>query len=226
MRAQMPWVAACVLAAGATTAGAQEVREERHRTRGYDFAIAISQLQSERTDFDGGTIVSTDSSTGLGFNFDYHFAERWSAGASTAFQTVDYVAEIAEAGLGLGQPGEIVDGELDATSLIGHVKRHFDVGRSAVPYAIAGLGLVSVDTNIPEGPPVGSCWWHPWWGYVCERVQPTRTTTEAGMTVGLGVRWDFNRRLFLDASVERHWIDFDSADRPDFSQLRIAIGFR
>src|SRR5690606_14583627 len=142
-------------------------------------------------------------STGIGFSFDYHFAERWSAGANTAFQTVDYVAQIAEDGLGLGQPGEIVDGELDASTLMGHVKRHFEVGRNVAPYAIAGLGFVSVDTTIPEGPPIGSCWWHPWWGYICERVQPTRSTTEAGMMLGVGVRWDFTRRLFLDASVGR-----------------------
>lgn len=228
MQARRCWIAAVAFAACATAAQAQvDVRAERSRTRGgYDFAITLSQLESQDTSFDGGTIVSTESSTGLGFNFDYHFAERWSVGASTVFQTAAYVANIAEDGTGLGAPGEIVGGEFEATSLIGHVKRYFDIGRNVAPYATAGLGFVWIDTNIPEGPPIGTCWWDPWWGYVCERVQPTRTTTETGMMLGAGVRWDFTRRLFLDASVGRQWIDFDNADRPDFSELRIAIGFR
>ena len=42
--------------------------------------------------------------------------------------------------------------------------------------------------------------------------------------LGLGVRWDFSRRVFLDASVGREWIDLDNSDRPDFTQVRIAFG--
>jgi opacity protein-like surface antigen len=142
-----------------------------------------------------------------------------------AMHDMDYTASIALAGSPLGAPGQIVRNDLETQSVMGHVKRYFGTFGRVAPYATAGLGWVSIDTNVPTGPPVGYCWFDPWWGFVCDSVQPTRTTTELGTALGLGVRWDFSRRVFLDASVGREWIDFDNASRPDFTQLRIAFGF-
>jgi opacity protein-like surface antigen len=139
---------------------------------------------------------------------------------------IDYTADIALAGSPLGAPGQVVSNELDTQSLMGHVKRYFGNWESVTPYATGGLGWVSIDTNIPTGPPIAQCWFDPWWGYTCNAFQPTHTTTEMGTVVGVGVRWDFSRRVFLDASVGREWIDFDHGNRPDFSQLRIAFGLR
>ena len=96
--------------------------------------------------------------------------------------------------------------------------------RICSPTRRRSLGWVSIDTNIATRPPVGYCWFDPWWGLRCDSVQPTHTTTEVGTAIGVGVRWSFSRRVFLDASVGREWIDFDNADRPDFTQLRIAFG--
>jgi hypothetical protein len=60
-----------------------------------------------------------------------------------------------------------------------------------------------------------------------ERQGPTleeQRNAEFGTSVAFGVRWDFSQRVFLDASTGREWIDLDYADRPDFTQLRIAFG--
>ncbi len=209
-------------AAATHSAAAQDGTARRHD---FDVAIGLTHLQSESTVFDGGTVVDTDSSTGLGFNFDWRFKDRWSAGATMAMHDIDYTASIALAGSPLGAPGQIVRNDLETQSVMGHVKRYFGTFDRVAPYATAGLGWVSIDTNVPTGPPVGYCWFDPWWGFVCDSVQPTRTTTELGTALGLGVRWDFSRRVFLDASVGREWIDFDNASRPDFTQLRIAFGF-
>lgn len=192
----------------------------------FEFTIGIPYLQSETTPFDGGTTVETKSSTGLGFGFDWHFANRFSAGATLAMHDMDYTARIALAGSPLGAPGEVVRNDLDTQSLMGNVKRYFGNWSPVAPYATGALGWVSVDTNVPTGPPVGVCWFDPWWGLVCDSFQPTRTTTEFATALGLGVRWNFSRRVFLDATVGREWIDFDNADRPDFTQLRIAFGIR
>lgn len=199
-------------------------QEAAARGQDFEFAIGFPYLQSATTSFDGGTVVETESAAGLGFNFDWRFADRWSAGATAAMYDIDYTAQIALAGSPLGAPGEVVRNDLDTQSVMGHVKRYFGNWRRVAPYATGALGWVSIDTNIPTGPPVGSCWFDPWWGLVCSSFQPTRTTTELATAVGLGVRWDFSRRVFLDASVGREWIDFDNASRPDFTQLRIAFG--
>jgi opacity protein-like surface antigen len=214
--------AALCVAAVSPTAGAQE-NTGREK---FEFAVGVPHLQSETITFQGGTVVETGSSTGLGFNFDWSFAQRWSAGATLAMHDIDYTATIALAGSPLGAPGQVVSNDLDTQSLLGHVKRYFGSWSRLAPYATGGLGWVSIDTNIPTGPPVGVCWFDPWWGYRCDAVQPTRTATEMSTAVGLGVRWDFSRRVFLDASVGREWIDFDNGDRPDFTQLRVAFGLR
>lgn len=203
-----------------------EAQDGTSRPRDFEFAIGIPYLQSESTSFDGGTVVDTESSAGLGFNFDWRLTDRWSVGGTAAMHDIDYTATIAVAGSPLGAPGETVRNDLNTQSVMGHVKRYFGNFDRVAPYASAGLGWISIDTNIPNGPPIGRCWYDPWWGFVCDSIQPTRTTTEAGTMLGVGVRWDFSRRVFLDASYGREWIDFDNAHRPDFTQLRIAFGIR
>lgn len=215
-----------VLAFGAAALANVADAQDDARRQPLEFAIGVPVLESATTSFDGGTIVDTESSTGLGFSFDWRFADRWSAGATVAMHDIDYTADIRVAGSLLGAPGQVVQGDLDTQSVMGHVKRYFGNWTRVAPYATAALGWVSIDTNVPSGPPVGFCWFDPWWGLVCESIQPTRTSTELGTALNIGVRWDFSRRVFLDASVGREWIDFDNAQRPDFKQLRIAFGIR
>jgi hypothetical protein len=106
------------------------------------------------------------------------FADRWSAGATMAMHRIDYTANIALAGSPLGSPGEIVQNDLDTQGIMGHAKRYFGNWHRVAPYAGAALGWVTIDTNVPTGPPVGYCWFDPWWGLRCDSVQPTHTTTE------------------------------------------------
>jgi opacity protein-like surface antigen len=218
-----------ILAAALCTAvisQAAQAQEGTGRVKEFDFTIGLPHLQSATTTFEGGTVVDTGSSTGLGFNFDWRFAERWSAGATLAMHDIDYTATMALAGSPLGTPGPVVQNDLDTQSLMGHVKRYFGTWDRVAPYATTALGWVTIDTNIATGPPVNTCWFDPWWGLRCSSFQPTRTMTEAATALGVGVRWDFSRRVFLDASVGREWIDLDNSDRPDFRQVRIAFGIR
>jgi hypothetical protein len=201
-----------------------DAQESAGRRKDFDFTVGLPYLQSATTTFEGGTVVDTDSSTGLGFTFDWRFADRWSAGATLAMHDIDYTARMAVAGSAPGSPGVVVQNDLDTQSLMGHVKRYFGKWDRVAPYATAALGWVMIDTNIATGPPINSCWFDPWWGLLCNTVQPTRTMTEPGTVLGVGVRWDFSRRVFLDASVGREWIDLENSDRPDFRQLRIAFG--
>jgi len=59
------------------------------------------------------------------------------------------------------------------------------VGDSLSP--LAGIGWTWIDTNIPDGPPVGGCWWDPWWGYVCTTTYPTKTKSAFSYQATLGV---------------------------------------
>lgn len=224
MKMQLLIATVVAFAAGSAMAQAPDVRERRP-SRSYDVSVGLEHRDSAGTGFDGGTVVRTDSATGFAFAFDYHFSPRWSAGVTASNLRADYVADIAVDGP-LGTAGQRISSELDMASIMGHGKRFFGGFERVSPYISAGLGIVSVDTNIPDGPPLGFCWWHPWWGYVCERVQPTRSSTETAGSLGAGTRISLSPRLFLDVGITRQWIDFDTAHRPGFSSLRIAVGFR
>lgn len=224
MRMRILAAMAAAFAASAVSAQAPDVRESR-AARSYDVSLGIEHRAADATPFDGGTVVRTEATTGFSFTFDYHFSPHWSAGITASTLRADYVADIVVAGP-LGGPGQRIASKLDWASVMGHGKRHFGEFERVAPYLSGGLGFVSIDTNIPDGPPVGVCWWHPWWGYVCDSVQPTRSSTEFATALGAGVRIDVSRRLFLDVGVTRQWIDFDTADRPGFSALRLAVGIR
>lgn len=218
-----------LLAAGlcaAAVSAAANAQEGSARPGDFEFSVAFPYLESARTSFDGGTVVDTDASTGIGFDFDWRLSNRWSVGASLAMHDIDYTANMALVSNTLVPSTELIRNDLDTQSLMGHAKRYFGKWDRVAPYAAGALGWVSIDTNIPTGPPVGYCWFDPWWGFACSSFQPTHTTTELATSFGAGVRWDFSRRVFLDASIGREWIDFDNASRPDFRQLRIAFGTR
>jgi opacity protein-like surface antigen len=95
------------------------------------------------------------------------------------------------------------------------------------PFVSGGIGYAFIDTNIPEGPPVNTCWVDPWGGYVCNSYVPTKTESDFSYNAGLGVRFDVNRQFGLQAGYYKSWIDFSNAsDTPDFDIWRMDFIFR
>jgi opacity protein-like surface antigen len=95
------------------------------------------------------------------------------------------------------------------------------------PYLQLGLGWTHVDSNVADGPPVTGCWWDPWWGYVCADFFSTYKDTRFSWNAGLGVRYDFQNRMFLKGSINRIFVDGaqDAAD-PEFDLWRVELGWR
>ena len=93
------------------------------------------------------------------------------------------------------------------------------------PYDVGGLGNTNIDSNIPTGPPVGTCWYDPWWGYVCGEYQPTQSNTYTSFNVGLGIRWDINKRMFLRAGIGKHRVNADNTSEVDFDTRKLEVGF-
>jgi len=49
------------------------------------------------------------------------------------------------------------------------------LARPLTPYGTGGLGWSWVDNNIATEPPTVGCWWVPWYGYVCEGYENTKS---------------------------------------------------
>src|SRR5262249_25824490 len=95
------------------------------------------------------------------------------------------------------------------------------------PYVSAKVGWSFIDTNIPNGPPVSSCYWDPWWGYICGTWQDTRSFDELAYGVGLGIRWDATSTISVRLGYERNWLDLGEAtSTPAFDQIRVGVTAR
>jgi opacity protein-like surface antigen len=95
------------------------------------------------------------------------------------------------------------------------------------PFVSGGIGYTNWDTNIQNGPATGSCWFDPWYGYICSSYVPTKTESDFSYNAGLGIRYDVNRQFGLQAGYYRTWIDIAKASStPDFDIWRLDFIFR
>jgi hypothetical protein len=94
------------------------------------------------------------------------------------------------------------------------------------PYISANLGTTYIDSGIPTGNISSGYCWDPWYGYYypCANAQ-TYTSTEINYGLALGLRYDFNRKLYIKGDVGKNYIDLDSTNTPDFTTYRFIFGF-
>lgn len=94
------------------------------------------------------------------------------------------------------------------------------------PYISANIGSTYIDSGLPTGNiNTGYCW-DPWYGwyYPCASAQ-TYTSTEINYGFGLGLRYDFNRKLYIKGGVGKNYIDLNSTNTPDFTTYQFIFGF-
>lgn len=213
-------LAVACLVLGSTQAFAEmSDREEK-----WQFYIPLTYSGGE-TFNSGPSSVDISSDLGWGFAFGYNFNERWMLGFEITWRSSSYEAAIATDDNGDGNP-EVVDrfsSRLDSSSI--QIVGQFNFLETMVtPFIRAGLGSTFMDSNIASGPPQGTCWWHPWWGYICGSWIPTYNTSEFSYQAGLGVRADITDTFFLELSYNQMWIDFREAT-PSFNNGRLNIGW-
>ena len=197
------------------------------RQPGWDFGGEVLYQFSQDVDFKGGSHADLDDDLGLALSFTYRFNSRFELLFGVDWNSIDYSADIAPAPANPGGPvigsGFSVDGTLEYWTPRVGVNFNLLEG-DLTPYVTGGVGWSFIDTNVPEGRPQSTCWWDPWYGYVCGTFQNTKSIDELTYNVGLGVRWDLRGALSLRFGYERHWIDLnDASSTPGFDQLKIGI---
>ena len=197
------------------------------RQPGWDFGGEVLYQFSQDVDFEGGSRASLDDDLGLALSFTYRFNSRFELLFGVDWNSVDYNADIAPAPTSPGGPvigtGFSVEGSIEYWTP--RVGVNFNLLESDLtPYVTGGIGWAFIDTNVPEGRPQSTCWWDPWYGYICGTFQNTKSVDELEYNVGVGLRWDLNRTMSLRFGYERHWIDLnDASSTPGFDQLKVGI---
>ena len=81
------------------------------------------------------------------------------------------------------------------------------------------------DSNVADGPPSTGCYWHPWWGYICNSYYSTFTETQFSYGVGGGLRYEFVGGMFLKASYNYWEMDgMGNSEDAGFTAARFEIG--
>lgn len=190
------------------------------RAASWEFTLGPSYIKGKTVDFDGGSHIDTNSNTGINFGIGYNYTDQLATNVQVAWSSSNFSGERM---LDTGST-QAVSGTADVSAIQLNGQYYFLKG-AITPYVVGGLGWTSIDTNIPTGPPTGVCWYDPWWGYICGEYQPTRVESFLSYNVGVGVRWDINRKVFLRASIGKYWINADNTSEADFDTNKLEIGF-
>ncbi len=184
--------------------------------------VGINNQQTTDVDFDGGSTAEFNSSTGFLIGLGYELSKHFEVGANLTYDERDYDGLLAG-----DEPDEVfrVRGDLESMGVMFDLSYYFLTGRVR-PFVSAGAGWNFVDTNIPTSPPQVGCWWNPWFGYICEGFQETKSVDGFAYQVGAGVNYRINPSILLSGSYRMNWLDFPKADgTPTFDAIQIILNW-
>jgi len=192
------------------------------RVEKWEFYLAPKLTNSKVLQFENGAEADINKRSSLAFGFGYninaHIELSMEFGSSSANYTSTIIPEdpaespqqstqsLYTSSLNLGFTYNILSGPL-------------------TPYITASIGSTYIDSGIFTGNVGTGCWYYPYWGYVCGPVAQTYTATEINYGGALGLRYDFNRKLYMKGDVGKNYLDFDSSNTSDFTTYRFIFGF-
>jgi opacity protein-like surface antigen len=171
------------------------------RADSWDISVSAIFQDSKSIGSDRGSSLDVDSEIGYGFNFAYNLSNKLSFGMDFEFLKPDYKATLVD---DAGVRDDVVISH-NMSQFNGRFKGTFNLMEGPfTPFFEAGLGWSYFDSNVLNGPPQTGCWWHPWWGYICENYYDTFDDNLFSYGVGAGIRWEFSSGSFLKASYN-YW---------------------
>jgi len=189
----------------------------------WNLALKAVYLGSESVSGQNGSGIEIHDDWGFGFSLGYNFNNHFSLAGEMNFLDPRYDYTV------------VPDEPNPTPQTVSHTASIFNamltgtynvLSGPITPFIDVTLGWRSLDSNVASGPPVTGCWWDPWWGYVCRNFWNTYSDSSLTYGGGVGVRWDFNRDMFLRASYSLMKSDTGSSADPTFDVGRIEIGWR
>jgi len=195
---------------------------QSNRAGTWDMSVSAVFQDSKNIGGDGGSSLNINSRTGFGLNFAYNFSSKFALGMDFEFLEPKYTATLVD------ENGVLEDIVINhqLSQFNGRIKGTFNfIDGPFTPFVEGGIGWTYFDSNVADGPPTTGCWWHPWWGYICNNYYTTFDDTLFSYGAGVGLRYEFVGGLFLKASYN-HW-EMDglgSSEDAAFEAARIEFG--
>ncbi|MDX1396469.1 MAG: outer membrane beta-barrel protein [Gemmatimonadota bacterium] len=218
-------LAAVLLAVGGTAFAPVEADGQSvFRERRSQFSIPLNFISGTELEGQGGSLVDLSNDVGWGFGYGYHVNSRFMVGFDATWLSTSYEATIrVDDDNDMEDDGtSVIGGGLDAVSFQAVGQFNMLERSRFTPFVRGNLGITYADSNIPTGPPQGSCWWDPWWGYYCGTWQPTYDRTSFSFGGVAGGRADFES-FFFELGVSGSWIAFEN-DTPFLPGVRLNVG--
>lgn len=194
-----------------------------NRAGSWEWSFAAVYQDSASSGAAGGSNLRLDNELGLGFGFGYNFTDKLALSGDFEWLRPDFSATI------------ISDEVVPQQQTINHTMSQFNgrikgtltfLSSPLSPYVEAGLGWSYFDSNVADGPPITGCWWHPWWGYICENFYSTFSSTEFTYGGALGLRYVMRGGMTLKLSVNQYWVDAGNAGGdPELNAARLEVGW-
>lgn len=218
-----PSVVRIVMLVAGVLLGGSALAQNAYRDQRWEFTLQMLGLEGKDYAFEGGSSASTKDSFGFGFGAAYNVNPHLNLGGEFFWANMDYDAAIRST----GGSGYTSRGSMDIYAFNLNATWNILAG-PVTPYLQGGIGSMTVDSNIANGPPQNTCWYYPYYGYYCGTYVPTATSTSFAYNAGGGIRWDFTREAFLKFGVQRQWVDYDGAasSYSGMNVWRLEFGFK
>jgi len=188
----------------------------------WEFFLSPQFTNSTTLEFDNGAKVDINDRSSIAFGFGYNINPHIELTTQFASSSSNYTGTIIK------DDGSDTAEQFSAnlyTSSINFGFTYNILSSPFTPYVSANFGSTYIDSGIPTGDFGSFCYWYPYWGYVCSPQALTYTSTEFNYGAGAGLRYDFNRKLYMKGGVNLNVIDISSNNTADFTTYQFTFGF-
>lgn len=191
------------------------------REKGAELALGFRRLGEFEIEGKQSGLLQGQSSYGFLFEGGYNYTRNWYFGALFSLNDSDYKAAVVADD---GSPKEI-HSSMSFFDL--HFITRFNFFHTALtPYVEAGIGMTSIDTGVPSGDIIETCWWDPLFGqYICGFTQPNKSVTDLSGALGFGIRYEVTNGGFVKLGSNYKVINNSKTkDKPSLWDVTFSIG--
>jgi hypothetical protein len=200
------------------------ISDAQNRARTWEWSIAALYQDSKNMGGENGSSLRIDGAAGLGFNISYNLTNKFAVGVDLDWLRPDYRVELINDEV---FPIETTVIDHEFSQFNGRIKGTFNFSEGPLtPYIEGGFGWSYFDSNVADGPPITGCWWHPYWGYICQNYYSTFTETSFSYGAGLGLRYQMPGGTFVKGSYNVWDLDsLGSADDSTITGFKVEFGW-
>ena len=218
------FLAVAALGAVPAISGAEDATPTRSADRAgkWEIIIPVEYTAESTIKGENGSSAHIDDDFGIELGVGYNFNDNFQLNSFLNFNSLSYQATVPNDKGVMEKYSNYMD-----TFSMNLNGVYYLLKGNITPFISGGVGFTYADTNVQNGKASTTCWYDPWWGYICDTYVPTKEETALNYNVGLGVRYDASRKFAIQGGYFKNWVDLGNASgTPDLDIWRISLIFK